>query len=75
MALRPIMESEWSEYEWFESTNFGDPNRIFVRGRRLTEPPRDGFHYVEQHRPYEAVQVWKPALTEEPAADRQAADG
>ena len=65
MSLRPITEGEWREYEWHEITALGDADRIYVRGRRLTDPPRgDGFVYVEAlGRLGDAEQRWQRAMT------------
>jgi hypothetical protein len=46
--LRDITESEWNAAEWIEITNLSDSERVFIRGRTLTDPPRgDGFVYIE----------------------------
>lgn len=65
MSLRDITKNEWRAYEWHEVTRLSDANRIYVRGRKLTEPPRgDGFIYVEAlHRLGDDEQRWVRAKT------------
>lgn len=68
--LREITEEEWRQYEWHEITRFGDRERIYMRGRRLTSPPEDGYVYVEVLDPAAsaaaAVQRWQRAKTRSP---------
>jgi hypothetical protein len=63
--MRDITEKEWREYQWVEVTTFGDAERVFLRGVKYTQPPKDGFHYEEDTRVGDKEQRWTRAVTPE----------
>ena len=54
----PITEQEWNDYEWIET----EKKDVFIRGIRKTDPPDDGYHYVEITTFSDTEQKWARAV-------------
>jgi len=50
-----ITPQEWSEYKWFMVDSFSDE---YVRGAKKTQPPDDGYEYVDVTALGDAEQNW-----------------
>lgn len=64
--LREITEQEWNEYEWIPVTGQLEQyenKTVFLRGRKKTSPPQDGYHYEESTTLADAEQKWARAMT------------
>ena len=54
---REITEADWDAYDWIE-VGAGQ----YVRGVKYTDPPNDGYRYVDVTRYGDAVQKWARAV-------------
>ena len=48
-GYRDILATEWEQYEWHEVTTWSDlskKQRVYLRGKKKTEPPQDGYQYM-----------------------------
>ncbi len=61
--LRPITNEEWAKYRWVEVSTYGNAERIFIRDIELTEPPDDGFKYIECTTRADNKQRWRRIMT------------
>jgi hypothetical protein len=52
-----ITLDEWEEYEWIQFEGAG-----FIRGRKKTRPPDDGYKYVDVTTLADAEQKWARAI-------------
>lgn len=65
-ALRDVTLAEWAAYEWHEVSIIGDACSTFVRGKRRTSPPNDGFAYVRCDTFADAEYKWERVKTAAP---------
>lgn len=59
--FRDITQAEWDEYEWIEVSEMGE--KFFIRGLKRTQPPQDGFVYVDDTRLGDSERKWRRAKT------------
>lgn len=57
---REITEKEWREYKWIELVG-GE----CLRGVKFTDPPNDGYHYIEVTTIADLEQKWVRAFVYE----------
>lgn len=59
MPLNPIYESEWYAYDWTEVSEISRSERMYIRGKKRTPPPVDGYHYERVDRLDEKEYRWE----------------
>jgi hypothetical protein len=59
---RDITEQEWNEYEWVEVNDI-ELGRVFLQGRKRTQPPQDGYKYIDVTKLGDSEQKWERAKT------------
>jgi hypothetical protein len=59
MSLESIREDDWQHYEWTEVSEIGRAERMFIRGKRRTYPPSDGYHYERIDSPDDNEYRWE----------------
>ena len=66
IAYRPITKEEWDQYDWINVTTFQDQIEgriVYIRGRRHTLAPDDGYVYEECTRMIDREQKWRRVVT------------
>ena len=57
-----ITSEDWKQWEWAPFDNFSD---LYVRTYKKTEPPNDGYEYIDVTSAGDAEQKWARGLLKE----------
>ena len=60
METRPITKEDWEKHRWIDACA-GSNASIFIRGIKKTEPPDDGYVYVDVTTLADSEQKWRRA--------------
>ena len=66
IEFRPITKEEWDKFEWINVTTFADAANeptLYIRGRKRTEPPNDGYVYEECTKFPDGEMKWRRVVT------------